>query len=279
MRTGHATGLQIAFLIFAVMLIAVPVSQVVIKTMELGGAAKVLAEKGTHFALAILVIATFPRLRTFARQSLSTPLPRAMRAEVAAVSLAKLSIAFATAGGLALMAWWNLGLEGMARISSNAEREAAKAFSPVGVVGLFMASLVGPIVEEVVFRGFIYRAFERQWGWIAGMLATSALFGLYHAHFWSAFAGSVVLVCVLRRTGALWAPILVHMLFNFMLWWPLLGQYVFPSRNVTDPSTWYFHFACLAFVLVALPVYVWMSRDRNVAAPTVFLGSDAAIQK
>jgi hypothetical protein len=83
----------------------------------------------------------------------------------------------------------------------------------------------------------------------------------------SAFLGSVVYVCVLRRTGTLRAPILVHMLFNALVSWPVLGHLVFraPSGDFSTATSWVVPFGCLAFVSVALPAYVWMSRRDNSA--------------
>ena len=280
MKTGQATGMQVAFLMFAVMLVAVPLSNAVIKLAALDGVAAAIIEKGGHFGFACIVIAAFPRLRRFARQSLSSPVTPSTLIETLVVAIAALSIMFATAGALAAWFWATQGPERVDRMIVSVERDFERAFSPTGLVRIAVTVLVAPVVEELVFRGFIYRAFERQWGWFVSMIVTSALFGLYHPYAWSAFTSSVLFVCMLRRTGSLRAPILAHTLFNLMLWWPLLGQHVFPYDVVlSDPATWYFHFACLAFVVVALPIYVWMSRDRHVIAPTVFLAPDAAVQK
>ena len=81
------------------------------------------------------------------------------------------------------------------------------------------------------------------------MVLTSTLFGLYHPVFWAAFTSSIVFVCLFRRTGSLWASIIVHAFFNLMLWYPLVGQFVFPSpeRALGDISTWGFQLACLLF--------------------------------
>jgi membrane protease YdiL (CAAX protease family) len=195
------------------------------------------------------------------------------------VGLLKLAAGFAAVGALALWFWATQGPERVDRMIVNVDRQASEAFSSSGLVRLLFVAIIGPIVEEIVFRGFIYRAFERKWGWIGSLLATSALFGLYHAHFGSAFTGSVILTCLLRRTGSLWAPIAVHMFFNFMLWWPLLGQHLFPHGVVlSDPASWAIQGACLAFTVIAVPTYVWMSRDRA-AAPTVLIEPDGALQK
>lgn len=280
MKFGQATGMQVAFLMLAVMLLAVPLSNAIIKYGALTGLAAALVDKGAHFALACLVIAAFPRLRRLARDALSTPVAPSMRGEVAIVAMAALLIAFATTGALAAWFWATQGPERVDRMIVNVDGELDRALSAAGVARMAVAVLVAPVVEELVFRGFIYRAFERQWGWFTAMIATSILFGLYHPYAWSAFVSSVVFVCVIRRTGSMRAAILVHMLYNLMLWWPFLGQYVFPHGVVlSDPATWYFHFSCLAFVIVAVPIYVWMSRERSVVAPTVFLDPHAAVSK
>ena len=70
------------------------------------------------------------------------------------------------------------------------------------------------------------------------------------------------------------------MFFNLMLWWPLLGQHAFPHGvPLGDLSTWWFHGICLALLTLALPTYVWMSRDRHVAQATFVIEPHAAFQK
>ena len=279
MRTGQASGLQIAFLVAAVMLLAVPVSNAVVRAGALEGSTRTLVEKGMHFFLAgVLILAVAP-MRRFVAEMLRAPLPPSMRSEVAAIAILKLVAAF---GGIAALALWFLANDGPARVDRmivDVDREVVNAFSGPGLVRLVLASTLGPLIEEIVFRGFIYRAFERQWGWIASLLGTSILFGLYHPHFWNAFTGSVILICLVRRTGSLWAPILAHMFYNFVLWWPLLGQYVFPvGVELTSPRSWLLHGACLGVAAIAVPAYVYMARDPSVP-PTQFLEPNAALPK
>jgi membrane protease YdiL (CAAX protease family) len=279
MRIGQPTGLQIAFLAFAVMLLAAPLTNAAVRLLALEGPLLTLAQKGAHFFLACLLIVAVPPMRLRVTQMLRVPIPRSMRTEVIAAWLLKLAAAF---GGVAALALWFLVQEGPVRVESmtvDVDRAVVNAYSRLGLMVLFLSTTIGPVIEEIVFRGFMYRAFERQWGWVVSLLATSALFGLYHPHFWSAFTSSVILICLLRRTGSLWAPILVHMFYNLMLWWPLLGQYAFPHGVVlTDPWSWLFHGICLAFAVIAVPGYVYMSRERNVT-PTLFLEPNGALQK
>ena len=279
MKIGRATGLQVAFLSYGVMLLAVPVTRALVEAANLSGVLLVLAEKGAHFFLAAAIIAVVPPLRRAVAGMLAAPIPPFMRVEAGAALLLQQVAAF---GGIAALALWNIAQDGPAwveRMTHDGDRQMASAYTGPSLVILLLSSTIGPVIEEILFRGFLYRAFERQWGWIASLIATSALFGIYHPHFWSAFTGSVILICLLRRTGSLRAPILVHMSFNFLLWPPLLGQFVFPrTEALPEPTTWLLHGTCLAIAVVAVPAYVYMARDRN-APPTLLLDSNAALQK
>jgi membrane protease YdiL (CAAX protease family) len=128
-----------------------------------------------------------------------------------------------------------------------------------------LAGFLAPILEELLFRGLLYKAWEKRLGWAGSMTLVSILFGLYHPLFWSAFASSIVFACLYRRTGSLWAPIIVHAIVNISLWYPLLGRHVLPRspEAATDLSQWGLRLAALAVVSVALPWYVWLSRHRR----------------
>lgn len=279
MKIGEASGLQVAFLMFAVMILSVPLSSAVIRAGDLEGGARTLVQKGGHFFLATTLLLAVSPLRRAVTEMLRRPIRKSMRKEVVAAWLLSLVAAF---GGMAALALWSMAQAGpawTAQVTRDADRHLANAYTAPALVILLLSSTIGPVIEEIVFRGFIYRAFERQWGWLASLVATSALFGLYHPHFWSAFTSSVVLICVLRRTGSLRASILVHMAFNFLLWPPLLGQYVLPRPEaLADPASWIVHGACLAIALVAVPAYVYMARERPVAA-TLFIEPDGVLQK
>jgi hypothetical protein len=45
---------------------------------------------------------------------------------------------------------------------------------------LLMAVLLAPVVEETIFRGYLYPVFAKAWGAAAGIVVTGALFGLLH---------------------------------------------------------------------------------------------------
>lgn len=265
MRSENASGIQITFLSFAVLLLAVPVSIYVAKMVGASNEESTFIGRFLPFVLGTVVLIAFPALRRRVVNLLSLPIPRERQAEVALVAIGKLCLALALAGGLALRYWLTEGNAALEHHMKQApvDQQMAQAFSGPGMLtSILIGAAFAPVLEEVLFRGLLYQAWERRWGWIPAMLLTSTLFGLYHPIFWAAFTSSVIFVCLFRRTGSLWSSIAVHSFFNLMLWYPLMGQFVFPGaeRAVGDISTWGLQLACLLFASIALPAYVWMSR-------------------
>jgi len=62
---------------------------------------------------------------------------------------------------------------------------------------LLMAVLLAPIVEETIFRGYLYPVVARSWGLVPGIAVTGALFGLLHGpQLWGAWWQIALLVGV-----------------------------------------------------------------------------------
>ncbi|MBK5256362.1 MAG: CPBP family intramembrane metalloprotease [Vicinamibacteria bacterium] len=250
---------------FAVLLLAVPVSTYIGELMGASNDERTFIGRFLPFVLGAAVLAAFPGLRRRVIDLLATPIPRKRRPEVALVAIGKLSLAFAFAGGLALRYWLTEGNAALAHHMKQppVTEQVAQAFSGPGLLtSILIGAIFAPVLEEILFRGLLYQAWERRWGWIPAMVLTSTLFGLYHPIFWAAFTSSIVFVCLFRRIGSLWAPIVVHSFVNLMLWYPLAGQFVFPNENraLGDIGTWGLQLACLLFLAVALPLYVWLAR-------------------
>ena len=105
----------------------------------------------------------------------------------------------------------------------------------VRFLAYFGAAVLAPLSEEMLLRGIIQTGLARLagWGnpssrdrWIA-IAGTATLFGMMHMqtpHFIPALILlGVLLGYVYERTGSLWAPIGLHMLFNMksLLWFVL----------------------------------------------------------
>ncbi len=97
-------------------------------------------------------------------------------------------------------------------------RLADKADDPVGIVLLFLITVVGaPIVEELFFRGFVQRAAVARLGRIVGVVLASVLFGLTHFQLLqlpALIVFGLVLGLLADRTGRLGPSIVTHMAFN-----------------------------------------------------------------
>jgi CAAX protease family protein len=84
---------------------------------------------------------------------------------------------------------------------------------------------IAPFMEELVFRGFFYPVFERQWGLLRAVLLTSALFAVIHgpqlnggwAEMIVIFLVGVALSYTRGKTGSLVPSYLMHLAYNSSL--------------------------------------------------------------
>lgn len=92
--------------------------------------------------------------------------------------------------------------------------------------------LVAPLVEETIFRGFLYPIIARRVGITGGIIVTGILFGSLHAiQLWGGWGQiallmlvGIVLTWVRARTGTVAASYLVHLGYNGL---QLLGYVIF----------------------------------------------------
>lgn len=88
-----------------------------------------------------------------------------------------------------------------------------------------MAVLVAPLVEETLFRGYLYPMFARSFGVTPAILVTGALFGLMHGAqlgwTWGLVAMltlvGIVFTLVRARTGTVFASFLMHLGYNLLI--------------------------------------------------------------
>lgn len=97
--------------------------------------------------------------------------------------------------------------------------EAGIALYLIAIPGIV---IIGPVMEEIIFRGWMLPAMkQRGMGWIGALLVSSLIFGLLHI-----FAGpaSVAYTFILglaagitrMLSGRLWGAVLLHVLNNLM---------------------------------------------------------------
>lgn len=77
--------------------------------------------------------------------------------------------------------------------------------------------IVAPIMEEVIFRGYLYGKLKKYVPWWVAIVLVSAFFGFAHGQWNVAIATFVlsVFLCLLRdMSGSIWASITLHMIKN-----------------------------------------------------------------
>lgn len=108
---------------------------------------------------------------------------------------------------------------------------------PIAKTMLVIAAvIVAPIVEETVFRGFIYGVIKRFTDSYFAALCSAVLFAAIHLHIGSLIPLSVLalIFCfAYERTGSLAVPMTMHALFNGS---SLVLMILFPNLNDANPG-------------------------------------------
>lgn len=131
-----------------------------------------------------------------------------------------------------------IGYAGLDRIFTHYGTAYSTSFAGQNIILLILSVVVlGPLCEEIVFRGLIYRRARLYTGSRWGAVISSLLFGLYHGNmiqFIYAFLLGLVLCAVYDRCRDLKICIAAHAALN--LWTILLGC-GFGVESL-DPSTY-----------------------------------------
>ncbi len=107
----------------------------------------------------------------------------------------------------------------------NLPMEELFKYRQTALLFMAMAVLVAPLVEETLFRGYLYPLFARSFGIVPGILVTGALFGLMHGAqlgwTWQLVSTliivGVVFTIVRARTGTVFASYLMHLGYNSLI--------------------------------------------------------------
>ena len=104
-------------------------------------------------------------------------------------------------------------LDPLPSIIARWDREAVIAT----VLNVLSAVVLAPVVEEVLFRGFLLNRWIMKYGTVLGIAFSSAVFALLHADILGAMVFSVFLAMIYLRSGSLVGPILIHAVNNLIV--------------------------------------------------------------
>lgn len=88
---------------------------------------------------------------------------------------------------------------------------------PLIIVICFSAAIAAPIVEELIFRGYLYPIMKKYTGAWFALISTSLLFGIIHVSLVPLIPLSIfgtMLVLLYEYTGSIWTPMIAHCIFN-----------------------------------------------------------------
>ncbi|MBC8425328.1 CPBP family intramembrane metalloprotease [bacterium] len=89
--------------------------------------------------------------------------------------------------------------------------------TPRIVIAVVAVTVCGPVAEELVFRGLVYRIGRRYWGYLPAALISALIFGLAHGEPWFLFGLvglGLLLAHIYEKTRSLTACILTHAAHN-----------------------------------------------------------------
>ena len=162
----------------------------------------------------------------------------------------------AFAGLLAVFLGISIGVSQISPEQDNDLLKILRSSREAVYVIAFIATFTAPFVEEVVYRGVVYSAFQRAWGIPAAFIFTTCLFAVVHVpQYWpkdptqiGGFATiflitvlSLMLTAVRVKTNNLLPCIIFHTIFNGLQSISLLTDPLSQKANVPDPTALIFH--------------------------------------
>ena len=110
--------------------------------------------------------------------------------------------------------------------------------SEVGILMLIYGVIIGPICEELAFRGVTLRFAQQALPFWLANLFQAVLFGIFHMNWIQgiyAFSLGIVLGLICHYGQSIYYSILLHILFNF--WGLVLGEILFGNMEETVLSS------------------------------------------
>ena len=93
---------------------------------------------------------------------------------------------------------------------------------------LLIVCLLGPITEELVYRGVLLNTFLKDSPWYGDVLLSACIFGYVHVSsgltplaFFTYASGGAISALLYRKTHSLFYPILLHIMINITAFWEL----------------------------------------------------------
>lgn len=137
--------------------------------------------------------------------------------------------------------------------------ETAGLDSNMGLFMFFYAVILGPICEELIFRGVTLHLVRRVFPFWAANLMQAVLFGIFHMNWIQgiyAFVLGLVLGFICEKGGSIYHSMFFHILFNF--WGTIIG----PLLNQLK-ETVFLNISILILTIVSLSLGFFLFHQGN----------------
>jgi membrane protease YdiL (CAAX protease family) len=125
--------------------------------------------------------------------------------------VAAIGVSWALAGAISLL---HLDREG---VLVDLDKSLRQMRGPMLALAILVIGIVGPIAEELLFRGYVQTRLRERWGPVPAVLIAAALFGFLHfdlIHSTFAFGLGLALGYATERAGSLRPAVWAHMINN-----------------------------------------------------------------
>ncbi len=144
--------------------------------------------------------------------------------------------------------------------------ETAGLDSDIGLFMFIYAVILGPVCEELVFRGVTMRLVRRALPFWAANLMQAVLFGIFHMNWIQgiyAFVLGLVLGWICEKGGSIYFSMFFHILFNF--WGTIIGPLLnnLKETDLLGIIIFLFTIVSLVFGLFLIPPGNEMARSES----------------
>lgn len=157
-----------------------------------------------------------------------------------------------------------IAVSGLNEIFDTYAELAEYMFDPhLAIVNIISVGILAPIVEEVVFRGLLYRRLRDYSSVLAAIIISALIFGIYHGNVVQAIYASIlgaILAILYERYKNIWAPILAHMAANI---YATIGNMANFSVEVESFAGVLLFFFIEIVATVILGVMIFKTKSKN----------------
>ena len=167
----------------------------------------------------VAAIITLPILILYYRMDRKRDKKAGRAVRYTAVEPVKYIIVFLLGAILCLLANNVVVVSGVYSVSSTYTEISQAIFNGKFIIELIGLGVIVPVVEELIFRGLLYRRFREYSGVIVSGVFSALIFAAYHGNLVQgiyAFVIGAALVYVYERYHSMLAPILLHIAANLI---------------------------------------------------------------